>query len=453
MTPEKPLPFYHGTGAVPYDLFTGRDDLRDRFANLTWNRSDQRQDYIMVIEGRASFGKSSFAKWCKEAAIKNSPDNSVMVALSSLSVEASPQIISREAFYKFLSDEFYKNFSTIVETKKIKWRFKQARLNVGRFIEKLHEIELGNWNVTKLFKFAPRNPAAFFKFIDKLNAYAKSKMKAYVIILDNVSLSEKGPQLCGELLMALHERNESGGWAPDFPNVVLILLPLPKWDEAETGAGLTLAGAGAKRRADKLEKLAAFDIVEVDSFVRGQCAKTDWRYDNERFIPSLYYMSGGIPILLQQIGYAACEESRTRNSFDLSSNDVMAAIRSAELNAERSAKLKANIKNAIRDTLGFKHEMYLETEEDKKILPMFYRIQHSDQVDWGGTIPNVITGMPKDAWKRQVLAKSSKNRSCEESFSKLWSALVKHGVILQRDGDYHFCAEVVRRYLNQFDPQ
>jgi hypothetical protein len=444
MTPEKPLPFYHGAGAVPYDLFTGRDDLRDKFASLTWNRSAQRQDYVMVIEGRTSFGKSSFAKWCKEAAIKNSPDKSVMVALSSLAAEASQPIASREDFYKFLTDEFYKNFSGTVETHKIRWKFKQARLNVGRFIEKLHEVELGGWNVTRLLKFTPENPAAFFKFIDRLNANAKSKMKAYVIIVDNVSLSKRGPQLCGELLMALKEPNENGWWPPDFPNVVLILLPLPTWDEAETGARLTLDGVDVKRRIDNLDKLAAFDIAEVDNFVRGQCAKTAWTYDNKRFIPSLYYMSGGIPILLQRIGFAACQKSKLRNSLELSSDDVMAAVRSAEL--------KADVENRIRATFGFIAEKYLDTEEDKKILPMFYRIEHSDKVEWEGQIPNAITGMSRNAWKKRVLAQFSKSLSYENSFSKIWNALVAHGIVLQRDGDYYFCAEVVRRYLNQFDP-
>jgi len=84
MVNQTSRPFFDGPDAVPYPMFAGRKDLRDVFTSLTWKRGKNRVDFVWVIEGRSSYGKSSFANWCREVVTSEAPDGNVVVCSTSL---------------------------------------------------------------------------------------------------------------------------------------------------------------------------------------------------------------------------------------------------------------------------------------------------------------------------------------------------------------------------------
>jgi len=450
-TEDKELPFFDGTGPVAHDTFAGRDDLRKLFASLTWDRkTKKRQDYILVLEGKTSFGKSSMLNWCLGEVKNKAPNGEVIISTLRLSSDPGSEETIKENFYNYLFNETYRAVSKSLQEREWAWKLVQAKWHGKKFIRKISEYEFGGYNPLKGAKFKQLNSKAYFELIKQLNRGAKVKPKAYAIIIDNVSHNEKGPQLCAELLMDLREHSESNAWPADFPNVVLVLLPLPGWSNAKTGADKTLNEIGVRRRIEKIdggryEQLDAFSQMEIKDFVQRRCNDTGWQYDEKTFIPALFHMSGGIPLLMQSIGVGACRSCIARNSSHLTSKDVISAV--------RMAAVDNYVIEILNNALGFKPQDYLVSKEDRKVLPLFYRSHPIEDHDWGRTIPQILKGMTKNEWKKEVLAPTVRSLEIENSFEKLWTAFLDHGILVYEDGKYRFHAEVIRRYLNSYDPQ
>ncbi len=459
VTQQGELPFYDGIVGLgkSYDAFAGRKDLRELFASLTWGRQGgERRDYILVLEGKTSFGKSSMRDWCLGEVTK-APDGEVVVCSLDCSLDLkfdfSERQSVRETFYKALFDKTYETFAVSVKEKTWGWKLGRMKRAFKKFVKKMSEGPEHAWNIVRGYKFAPLTSESYFEFIKDLNETAKSKPTAYVLIIDNVSHMQSGIQLCANFLMDFHIYSEAEKWPAKFPNFVLVLLPLPGWDQVKTDAaedGKTYNDIGIERRithrgGGKWEKLEALSQIEINEFVQRRCKKTGWKYDEKTFIPALYHASGGVPLLMQQIGVKACSACKERDSDCLTAKDVIAAIRATDL--------EKHVENTIRSALGYKAEEYLETVEDKKILPLFYKCQPIERIDWGKAIPRAVKGMTKKEWSDAVLAIPGKSTDLMKSFEKLWEGLVRHGVLVQKDGKYRFHAEVIRRYFNSFDTQ
>jgi len=212
-----------------------------------------------------------------------------------------------------------------------------------------------------------------------------------------------------------------------------------------------MAETGLQRRIDVSHTLKAFDILETFEFIERRCHETGWQFDRNSFVPALFWMSGGIPYLLQQIGAGACRIAERRDSSKsyLTAEDVTLAV-AEDQNVDRAVEV------AIRSGLRFDLKEYLTNDYERKILPRFYRAWSTDRINWARSIPEVINGLAKNEWKTRVLDPFDKTQPYQDAFNRLWEALNKHGVILHRQdapGKFAFCSEAIRRYFNRFDPR
>jgi hypothetical protein len=445
-TEKTTLPFFTGKGPVSHDTFAGRHDLRKLIENLTWGRvSNERQDHILIVEGRSSFGKSSLARWCRDEVKKKAADGEIILCMLELREDDDPYNEAKEKFYKYLFDETYKSFAATGKKRMARWKRKQIERQAKKALTWFSELDLGSWNLLKGLKPKPLSSEKLFKFMQALDKCAQTKPKAYLFIVDDVSIHSRGPQLCTELLMALNKYSEEEKWPKDFPNVMLILLPLPGWREQQTGAGKTVKEIGARRRVDEYTELLSFNMLEIEEFVRRRCIETGWTYNEKTFIPALYYLSGGIPRLLQRIGVEACVACLARGSRDLKDEDILDALRSEKLNSD--------IEDVIQSALNFDTQKYLDTPEDRDMLPLFYRLETIEGIDWGGKIPPVLKGITREEWRKRTMALIGSSNKNQKAFDKLWDAFAKHGILVYEDGRYRFSAEAIRRYFNQFNPK
>ncbi len=439
---EKPRPFFDGRDAVPLEMFAGRKSLCDKFAALTWNRQEKRTDFIWVIEGRSSFGKSSFANWCRQTANLEASHGEVVMCVVSLTDKFQMSVqVGREEFYRFLYERILEAFLTRVKTGKA-WRFKQKiTRKFYQLYDKLHQGEYFNFKLPPL-EHAPQNPIDFLQRLQMLHRAANIEIKAFVLIIDDASLCANGPRLCGDFVMAA--KKYSNNWPGGFPNFVLVLLPFPDWDHEMIELGL-------RRRIDDCHRLQPFDKMEILDFVQRRCRETGWHFDIDTFVPALHAMSGGIPFLLQQIGAGACRSSERRapGRFHLNAEDVFHAVIGEDAHVTRT------VRDTIHSVFRFDPKLVIANEYESKLLPHFYRAKPLEA--WNGpAVSEAIPLMTKAEWKNRVLNPFDKTPPYQQAFEKIWEALSRHGLLVHADqqpGKYSFCAEAIRHYFDRYNPR
>lgn len=432
MTTSKIYPFYDGDGAVPYEFFEGRELLRDVFASMTWNRGLKRQEFVWVVEGPRGYGKSSFGKWCCEAAARQFPRGDVLVCYVDLATPiAVDKKISTEEFLRHLYDELLKKFRPL-DKQRIRRKISRSICEIYEFLQsgeafgfKLPEVH---------FNYRSWKPEKFFQQLQLLNDSAKIDIKAFILILDEISSRDGALALSCDLARALRLTR----WPDNFPNVGLILLQMPGWEHA-------IPVPQRLRPGPAVHALKAFTLPETLDFVTRWCQDAKWTFNNITFIHQLFSMSGGIPYLLQRIGFAACQASQKRspNSCMLTAEDVTQVVSQDE-------EVEIRVYDAISFS-GFPLSKYVKSDDsapDPQLLAAFC---------WAFSPPTILDrGLTKEDWKKNVHSKLSGSSQFAEAFERVWKELVDAQLIIPYDdaqGQYIFCAEAVRWYLGRFDPR
>ncbi|HJQ25508.1 MAG TPA: hypothetical protein VKA60_16430 [Blastocatellia bacterium] len=416
MTKSKRIPFYTGTGAVPYDKFGGRTTLRNDFLDAILN-AEGRGNFAWLIEGLRGFGKSSFGVWCRDEV--KSTGRPALVCYIELAEKVHSEIpVSIEQFIHIVYDEMIEelaSFSLRAKGKRLaKAARKRGRLKAISVLGSGGEYEPGD----------PR-PIDIKEFFQDLYKVAKSHsdLLAFVFVLDEITSRKGAESLSSDFIAAIRRLN----W-PDLEAVVgVILLTTPGFVDRVSGS------VNPSRHFIKREKLEVFDFVETKEFVERLCLQAGWTFSND-FVDELFMMSGGIPDLVQRIGVdasIACKKRKATPAYHLTAEDVQKA-------AATGQEVAASI-DGLLSFSGFKLPDR-GSEYNKKVLSAFYTTFEPSAVR---------QGLTKSAWNRGVVAVSPGSTAYSEAFDRVWNALADAKLLVREQGTnrYRFIAEAVRQYL------
>jgi hypothetical protein len=452
------LVFNEGRKPVTYDEFIGRYDLRKIFEDYAWQKEKAR-DYIFVIEGPTGFGKSSFAKWCS-GKIESDAQNGDVILTTFDRWSEETGLDSSEVFYRYLSGKFREKisdnvFGKLKQTSGAKaraqdffWKTKNFWWNLKRKIS-IKEIGYGI-KIAISYHGSPPNSTRFFQFIQQLHDKAKNHLniKSYIFVFDNITLAKSGTlENIINLMMDLQDYSE---WSDDFPNVMLILLPLPGAFGNSTEYGQeTLSSAGVSRRISKLSRLMPFDYTEIRDYIDEKINHANVKIKRDDFIPALYFMSGGIPRLMNHLGYLACQVSVKNKSNFLMGKHVF----EAETHADTKEAFAETLRQVIEDAYGFKPGEFLTSKSDILIYNSFYNAYPLDYTRINYENSFIKNGLTKEEWKNKIINKAGKTSENLSAFEKVWNELVAKQILLEEKARYRFCAEAVRKYCEKIKPK
>lgn len=434
---DYPNPFFDGVDEVPSEKFLGRNKLRSKIASYTWYRdSSKRTDIVLAIEGHPSYGKSSFARWCEETSEAQCPEGEVLVCSINLCDLFDPlsteNAMSRSQFLGHLYIKTINKFNDRVKKK----NYSTVKNIKNRALELYKFVETGEYFGIKLpsaKEFMLEYPEKYFDTLITLTQLADVKMKAFIIIIDNVSLHEQGPLVCADLSNAI--KRHSRHFPSDFPNILLIVLPFPGWSDSFSDKGYT--------RRYETHILNSFELTEIEEYLYENY--NDFYNFDADYAAMLHFMSGGIPYLFQQIGIAStkmCVNDGEKKR--LTANHIINAVM-------HDSDVERCIKDMVENNLQFKINSNITNDYESKILPLFYRASPIESVD---QISEFGEGFPQETWRYRILAHTENNPDYNMAFEKLWNIFIRRGILIQnntRAGHFMFCAEAVRKYFDKYN--
>jgi hypothetical protein len=297
---------YPGDGiGLNWQQFVDRVPLKEDFAKeirCTWSEtnlgqpgrldvvphSGQLPDWAWVVEGRRGFGKSAFAAWCrgiqKQVDQQKDEKGTFIVTYASPDLCANASVSPLEAALHRLRGQVLQQL---------------GRIHDGRY--------LGWYSAGEVLRMIAEEAHQ--------KADAPNRLRCIVFILDNVSilpaatdekhwndragLSEIERQVAS-LIAELSRLDAEGFGRAPRPAVGLIALAYPDF--------YGRVSVALRSRFAKYKKLDTFKLEgDVETFASRYLGT-----DDEGVVAMLFYLSGGVPDLLQVITKQLVEEARRR---------------------------------------------------------------------------------------------------------------------------------------------
>ncbi|MGH8611094.1 MAG: hypothetical protein ACREYF_03350, partial [Gammaproteobacteria bacterium] len=255
---------------------------------------------------------------------------------------------------------------------------------------------------------------------------------AVVLILDELPPDPKTGMETQVWKLAKQLSELSREWRDGWPDFGLIVLPLPGWDNRSNPPDLP------GRVLEKREALKAFSSAETAALVHKLFSGAQgWTYETGA-TERLFFLSGGIPNLVQKLGYEACQKCIDVNPkaqpYHLEAGHVDAVV--------HNEQLRVNVHGTLTDW-GLKHTLLERVTETRRmylkgVLEALSSLSEAVVSD----------GLPEREWRSKVTARNS-TRQFGETLNEVWQQLKCDEILIARSGSerYSFCAEVIRMHL------
>jgi hypothetical protein len=412
MSKRKSIPFF-GPGAIPYDEFCGRDDLRRVFSDsISPENLEEKENFVWVIEGKRGFGKSSFGKWCEAEAYLGTgeQDPDIAVCYIDFSEKIDPNVaVTSEKLIHLLYNELAA--IDVVKHYDPKGRKLKASINL--------------WFAGSEYEPGDPRPDNIGDFFKRLGVAAESfpRIGAFIFIFDDITSRQGVESLSSDFAAAVARRT----WQTHLPTIGLILLPHPGFEDRMPPA------LKPTRHISKKYELKEFDPAETRDLVERLCRGTPWT-PNSSFINELHLMSGGIPDLIQRIGQGSCRASKRRDaqSHTLTQEDVRTAV-AVDDSVARSIE-------SVITTSGF--IMPKKGSHEQQVLAAFCDSFKSSEA---------ASGLLKDRWQDTILKKFNQSEIYAKTFMSIWKDLCETQLLThdENTSKYKFIAEAVRQYFSR----
>lgn len=302
-------PFHNGQGVLPMAKFSGRRDLLRLLTSMI-----EAGRFAYLIEGDRGFGKTSLRSWIT---MHYSRDPSVIVcSLDMADFQPSSSAAGYEEFINRLATAFresvaLKNRRAEIEAK-VKDIFKRLRFKLPMGFGEIDTAP------------AQARQPGIRDFLQAINESAEgNEIRRVLFVFDEISSRQSTPEAA------------NAQWAWQFcADFVSQLVHLPG-QNADVALGVILLTYphdinrvpieyAPDRHFSGRYSLDPFDLTEVQQLVLDLCRQEDVTYDAE-FPRVVYMLSGGIPDLIQSIGYGAyCRSAEVTTGGNVKLSDIHA---------------------------------------------------------------------------------------------------------------------------------
>lgn len=422
------IPFHEGTGPVPYEKFGGRRSFCADFEKSLKSPSK----LVWIIEGPKGYGKSSFATWCVEMVRKNPALGAVVCYITLREQFPSGEQIRAGDFNSFVADQV--NLRIVRHSKLEQW-FRKGRKCWEALSGSGLSTPSGGFQLGGHGKKYCEDWKSFLSALRRWGRHIRDQVKSVIVILDEVSTRPGAEKLAWDLARNLKEDE----WPTDLPKFGLIILALPGW---RSRAGSEVPTRHFTHGPDMLKPFAYTETSELVAQLCRLYSGPAWKFDSG-FVDSLHAMSGGIPSLVQSIGYAACAEciedgllpgKASRDvafgQYDLESQHVERAVRDNH----------ARIRNAVTDIIDDSGYQFNKTAAEAALLTAFSNRPLQSR--------EIKEGLTKEVWRKYIVKQAQQEQVM--AFDDLWGRLCAAGLLVSTGATstkYKVCAEAVRMGL------
>jgi hypothetical protein len=450
------IPFHDGKEALPYEKFCGRNDLVEAFRSFLNPLAPNRpRSFVWIIEGRRNFGKSCFGTWCEEQArpltgqganqILATPgsartDYRAIVSYMNLPkrLDQSTKAIDEKEFRKVLFEQLWKHVC-------MRSGWEKYRRIGHKLIKPIHFIgdlatrffSFGTLSLPPIEQKFAQTPEHFLAIVRRWAKAVRKNVSTMVLIFDEIPPAKEIGAEAQIWKLAKSIATAAATWPNDFPVIGFIILPLPGWDQPPRFDYATTPG----RLIDKREYLKAFSPAETAQLVDKSCSQSSFRY-SDAFVERLHFLSGGIPNLVQRIGYCACgiclKDNPDLSSFTLEDKHANQAVQQPEIR-DLTAESVRSWDLTLNDLHG---------ENSSVLKELVNGIASLKEATVKG-------GLTEKNWRDTILTWHSAAQY-QLIYKKLWTKLCDYHVILSiEDSDptlFGFCAEAIRIHLESLVP-
>ncbi|MFO0927859.1 MAG: hypothetical protein U0736_12595 [Gemmataceae bacterium] len=296
-----------------------------------------------------------------------------------------------------------------------------ALANVGAYV-------LSGSPLPTLGQKVASQPERFDRILGRWGRLLRGKVNALVLVIDEVSFGQNSSEAAvwrfSKRLMELHD------WSQELPILGLVALPLPGW------ANRTSPTDQLGRNLSRDETLQAFSVLELGQLVDALCSRSGWKFSPEYHV-RLHFLSGGIPNLVQKLGFESCHHYYKANpkqhDYVLEERHLDDAVKDNPVQVVVSGMLR---NWEVIEPLPLSRDR-LTANEMKGLLEGFYRVD----------VNTARTGLSEKDWLDNVKSNNSTPRFAT-ACTHVWRQLQRIGAVVQTpDNHWAFAAEAIRLHL------
>lgn len=423
-------PFYNGDSGLPPEMFGCREDVLERIQGLLGSQAGSPRLSMHAVVGRKNYGKSSLATKCVSLAAALEP-HAICVHIKYLDVrsEGKAQDV-RNHFLRTLYASILSSCFTMLERHSAHPKIGRLHPSLWGFDIRWLWTHVTSWE-TKVnlpwleIRRASVGLSRYERFLERVATLVRSTrlpVKVVLILVDEIQARGEAAPLFHEFATALRNVEK---WADDSPTIGVVILPFPWWDK-----DLDMSEADRVLRKNTME-LKAFSQIETSTFVRDRCQKTGWTFE-EGFQDLLYRVTGGIPPLVQKVGWECCLKAERRPD----------AVRRLMICDIHDVVGEDPVQSLALSVMNEAHELSLHDMLQLGCDPvMIASFADGDKV----SLDDAVRGVDESTWRRRVCGSIKRN----DVFQKIWTVLSDKGIIerVPATDHFRFCAELIRQQL------